>query len=78
VDGQTGILVDPGDSVALGEAILRMLADPQRAAEMGAAGRARAVQTFSIGRAVDELESLYATLGRANKTRRPKKEKNRR
>ena len=78
VDGETGYLVDPGDSVALGEAILRMLADPQRAAEMGAAGRARAVQTFSIGRAVDELESLYATLGRANKTRRPKKEKNQR
>ncbi len=40
-DGVTGLLVPPRDPVALREAIVRLWEDPEEAARMGAAGRAR-------------------------------------
>ena len=42
IDGVTGLLVDPTDHLALAAAATELLADPERAAEMGAAGRAHA------------------------------------
>jgi glycosyltransferase involved in cell wall biosynthesis len=39
VDGVTGIYVPPGDSQALGRAITRMIQDPRKVAELGAAAR---------------------------------------
>lgn len=41
VDGETGILVDPGDVDACAEAIISLLDDPERAKAMGEAGRNR-------------------------------------
>jgi len=46
VDGATGFLVPPGDPPALAGAILRMLADPARARQMGEAGRLRAHELY--------------------------------
>lgn len=47
-DGETGIIVDePGDHRAVAAAIEALLDDPQRRADMGTAGRARAVNEFS-------------------------------
>ena len=40
VHGVTGVLVPPGDAVALRAALIELLADPERAEAMGAAGRA--------------------------------------
>jgi glycosyltransferase involved in cell wall biosynthesis len=40
-DGETGLLVPPGDPVALAAALERLLRDPARARAMGARGRAR-------------------------------------
>lgn len=40
--GETGLLVDPTDHVALADALTEVLTDPQRAARMGRAGAARA------------------------------------
>ncbi len=40
-EGETGLLVPPGDPVALAGALERLLADPARARAMGARGRAR-------------------------------------
>lgn len=43
-DGVTGLLVDPADHLALAGAATELLADPERARAMGAAGRAFAEQ----------------------------------
>jgi glycosyltransferase involved in cell wall biosynthesis len=40
-DGETGLLVPPGDSTALADALLRLLRDPEMRRRMGEAGRAR-------------------------------------
>ncbi len=45
--GETGILVDTGDTTALRGALASLLANPERAREMGAAGRARIQTTFT-------------------------------
>ncbi|HZL99858.1 MAG TPA: glycosyltransferase family 4 protein [Planctomycetota bacterium] len=41
-DGENGCLREPGDVAGLADALLSLVRDPQRAARMGAAGRARA------------------------------------
>lgn len=46
VEGQTGHLVEAGDSAALGDAVEALLADPQRRQAMGERGRADAVSRF--------------------------------
>jgi glycosyltransferase involved in cell wall biosynthesis len=47
VDGETGLLVAPGDADALAVAILRALGDDALRARIGAAGRARALGQFT-------------------------------
>lgn len=47
IDGETGVLVKPGDDAALAEAIAALLADPVLAARMGAAGRKRVEETLN-------------------------------
>lgn len=68
-EGETGWLVPPGDAGALAEAMLAALADPARAAVMGARGRERALATFTwnlvAARAVEDLERLAARRGLA-------------
>ena len=43
--GETGLLVAEGDVDGMGAALARLLADPALAAKMGAAGRARALES---------------------------------
>jgi glycosyltransferase involved in cell wall biosynthesis len=59
-DGETGLLVEPGDWRALGRALAGLLTEPERAAAMGAAGRARAGQEFSVARMAERTAALYA------------------
>jgi phosphatidyl-myo-inositol dimannoside synthase len=47
VDGETGVLVDRDDPVALGSALSALLADAGRRAAMGAAGRRRYLAEFT-------------------------------
>ncbi len=58
-DGETGLLVEPGDAGALTAAMLRLADDPARAAEMGAAGRARAIERFPEARCTERTEQVY-------------------
>lgn len=62
VDGETGYLVPPADPDAMAGAILRILADPERLAEFGAAGRQRVEQHFSIARMIRAYEVVYEDL----------------
>jgi glycosyltransferase involved in cell wall biosynthesis len=58
-DGETGLLVPPGDPVALAAAIRRLVADPERVIAMGAAGRRRAVEVFGQDRCTRRTAELY-------------------
>jgi len=62
VDGVTGILVPPADSAALADAIVHLLKNPQLAAHLGHAARARIADHFSVRRMVRATEDLYTDL----------------
>ena len=47
-DGQTGLLVPPGDAGALRDGMLQLLSDPATAAAMGARGRVKVATEFNI------------------------------
>jgi glycosyltransferase involved in cell wall biosynthesis len=49
VDGETGILVPPGDAAALAAALGRLVEDRELRRTLGAAGRARAETLFDLG-----------------------------
>jgi glycosyltransferase involved in cell wall biosynthesis len=58
IDNETGLLVPPGDSFALAEAISRLIADRDLAARLGRAGRDHALKNFTFDvfeRRFDEL-----------------------
>ncbi|NAZ86669.1 glycosyltransferase family 4 protein [Kineococcus indalonis] len=56
--GRTGLLVPPGDPAALAAAVRELLADPQRAAEMGRRGAALVRERFSTARMAADLAQL--------------------
>ena len=58
-NGETGLLVPPGDAGALAEAVVALLSDPARAAAMGKAGRARVGALFSHGSMIQQLKAAY-------------------
>lgn len=62
VDGETGLLVKPGDSADLVKAIRRMCDDPELNARLGASARAEALEKHTwkanVARILDSLYSL--------------------
>ncbi len=54
-DGETGILVDPDDPVAVAAGINELLANPQRRKQLGAAGRKAVERYYNWDRVVREL-----------------------
>jgi len=58
--GVTGELVPPGEPRALGEALVRVLADPERARAMGREGRRRFAAQFSAEVNIPKLEAILA------------------
>lgn len=57
--GDAGMVVRAGNSAALESAIAALLEDPERRARLGAAGRARIVDTFSWTVCAEQLVSYY-------------------
>jgi glycosyltransferase involved in cell wall biosynthesis len=57
--GRTGLLVPPGDPVALSSAIRRVLGNRELAADLGAAGRQRALAHFTDRIWADRFLALY-------------------
>ena len=58
-EGVTGLLVPPGDAAPLAQAIVRLAGDLPEAAELGRAGRRRALAQFLQERCTDRTELLY-------------------
>ncbi|HKC21783.1 MAG TPA: glycosyltransferase family 4 protein [Gaiellaceae bacterium] len=58
-EGVTGYLVPPGEAERLADAIVRLASNLPRAAEMGSAGRRRALEQFLQQRCTDRTELLY-------------------
>jgi starch synthase len=61
-DGQTGLLVPPGEPEPLAEALNALISDPDRAAAMGQAGRKRAIAEFGWAAIAAQTAALYAEL----------------
>ncbi|MFN8473396.1 MAG: glycosyltransferase family 4 protein [Anaerolineae bacterium] len=61
VDGETGLLVPPGDARALRDAIQRLVRDPALRERMGLAARRRAEQ-FRASAVVPRVEAIYQNL----------------
>jgi len=59
VDGETGRLVTPGDTAALGRSVLDILDDPARTRAMGEAGRRRALQYFDADVMTASVAAVY-------------------
>jgi len=58
VDGETGLIADPWDADAFGDALADILLDPDRARLMGEAGRTRGMSMFTLGRQIEAYARL--------------------
>ena len=58
-EGVTGHLVDPADVATLATRIVGILAEPERAAAFGAAGRAKADESFRISSVAARVRAVY-------------------
>jgi glycosyltransferase involved in cell wall biosynthesis len=61
-DGETGLVVPPGDADALAQALLGVIGDRERAESFGRAGRARALEHFSQVRCTERTLLVYDEL----------------
>jgi rhamnosyl/mannosyltransferase len=61
-DGETGLIVPPGDAGALAAAIERLLLNPAERRAMGQAGQARARTVFNVEDMANAILDLYRTV----------------
>ncbi len=66
IDGETGLLVDPTDHVAVAGAITDLLLDPALRLRLGEAGRARA-ERLSWAHMAEEVDTLIERVVAAGK-----------
>jgi glycosyltransferase involved in cell wall biosynthesis len=59
-DGETGLLVRPGDPAAAAAAVVRLTGEPETARRLAAAASRRIGEEFEIRRMVRTLDELYA------------------
>jgi glycosyltransferase involved in cell wall biosynthesis len=70
VHGETGLLVPPGDTMALAQALAQLIQEPELRLRYGRAGRARIEQHFRIEHTVAPLIELFEKTSTA--TRKPR------
>jgi len=70
-DGRTGWLVPPADPDALADRLRDLLLDPERRRAMGAAGRARARESFSVERMAAAISEIYDRLLETRRVAKP-------
>ncbi len=64
-NGETGILVTPGDAEPAADAVRHLLADQALSRRLGDAGRERVVSRFTWSRVVNDLREIAASVGRS-------------
>jgi len=60
VDGESGLLVSPGDDAAFADAVVRLLRDAALRDRLGAAAARRMREHFAWGKLVEEVERAYS------------------
>ena len=61
-DGDSGLLVTPGSTVELTEALARVVTEEELRSRLGAAARRRIEERFDLARGVQAHENLYLSL----------------
>lgn len=61
-DGRTGLLVPPGDSAALADAVIRLLRDKDEARRLAERARTLVPPRFPLRRMVEQTQNLYLEL----------------
>jgi glycosyltransferase involved in cell wall biosynthesis len=61
-DGETGLLVQPGNSEELAESIISILSNPDLGKAMGQAGQKRVRELFSWEQVAHNMERCYQSL----------------
>ena len=69
VEGETGLLVSPGDQAGLEQALFKLCDTPQLRKDMGLAGRRRVQNEFNSLTEAQWLLTLFRSGGRENKLR---------
>ncbi len=64
VDGETGLLVEPGDVAALTAALLRIAEDPDKRRALGASGRSFVLSRFEFTQCVDSMVDVLRGVAR--------------
>src|SRR5262249_30255147 len=59
LDGETGVLIELGDTRTMAESAVEILSDERKKREMGARGRAWAVDQFNTEKVIPQYEQLY-------------------
>ena len=67
-DGETGLLIAPGDASAMAERILRLAGDPELRLRLGRAGRAYVVDEHTWARNAATIIDVYGRLTSASKS----------
>jgi glycosyltransferase involved in cell wall biosynthesis len=62
VDGKTGLLIPPGDSDAIRQALESLISDQETRKEMGVEGRKRVEQMFTLEKHVHKIQQLYEAI----------------
>jgi glycosyltransferase involved in cell wall biosynthesis len=61
-DGETGLLVPPGNKTALAQAMLRLARDPKTCRSLGETGRAMVQEKFLWSESLDSMSQLYESV----------------
>jgi len=67
-DGQNGLLFPSDNAQALGQALLRLLREPEFASALGRAGQDHVRKNLSFDRMIDQVDKMYSELLEARRT----------